>query len=211
MIFPSIKSISLNVALLLIPCTIWAQSQHDHHHGDHAPTEVTSSGSYESLKIPDVKVLDEEGKEVHFYSDLVKGKIVAINFIFTTCTTICPPLGAIFARLQRSIKPEMAKEVQLISISVDPAVDTPERLKAWAGKFGAKPGWKLVTGNKLELDKLLRALGGYAARKEDHTPTVLIGDAKRNKWTRVYGLVKPAQLAETIEQLGQLGEGPKTQ
>jgi protein SCO1 len=203
MLFSSIKSITFSFALLLIPCNGWAQSQNGHQHGDHAPTEATSSASYESLTIPDVKVLDEEGKEVHFYSDLVKGKIVAINFIFTTCTTICPPLGATFARLQRSIKPDLAKEVQLISISVDPAVDTPEMLKAWAVKFGAKPGWKLVTGSKPELDKLLRALGGFAARKEDHTPTVLIGDTKRNKWTRVYGLVKPAQLAETIEQLSE--------
>src|SRR5262245_5348398 len=96
---------------------------------------------YESLEVPDVKVLDQDGREIRFYSDLVKGKIVAINFIFTTCTTICPPLGATFAKLQRSIDPELASEVRLISISVDPAVDTPDRLKAWSQRFGAQPGW----------------------------------------------------------------------
>jgi protein SCO1 len=197
----SIKLISLFAALLLIPGAVRAQSQTEHRHGDHAPAAAASSTSYEALTIPDVAVLDEDGKEVRFYTELVKGKIVVINFIFTTCTTVCPPLGATFARLQRSINSDMAKEVNLISISVDPAVDTPERLKAWAGKFGAQPGWKLITGSRAELDKLLRALGGYAARKEDHTPTVLIGDAERNKWTRVYGLAKPAKLAETIQQL----------
>ena len=197
----AIKAISLFVVLLLIPGTIWAQSHAEHRHGDHAPAVTESAAPYESLTIPDVTVLDEEGKEVRFYSELVKGKIVAINFIFTTCTTVCPPLGATFARLQRSINPRLAKEVNLISISVDPAVDTPERLKAWAGKFGAQPGWKLVTGSKAELDKLLRALGGYTAQKEDHTPTVLIGDAQRNKWTRVYGVAKYARLAAVIEQL----------
>jgi protein SCO1 len=197
----SIKPILLFIALVLISGAVRAQSQNEHHHGAHAPDAVASSAPYEGLNIPDVTVLDEEGKEVRFYSDLVKGKIVAINFIFTTCTTVCPPLGATFARLQRSINPDLAKEVRLISISVDPAVDTPERLKAWAGKFGAQPGWKLVTGSKAELDKLLRALGGYTAQKEDHTPTVLIGDAQRNKWTRVYGLTKPARLAEAIEQV----------
>jgi protein SCO1/2 len=202
--FSSIKAISLFVALLLIPGTIWAQSHAEHRHGDHAPAATESSASYESLTIPDVTVLDEDGKEVRFYSELVKGKIVAINFIFTTCTTVCPPLGATFARLQRSINPELAKDVRLISISVDPAVDTPERLKAWAGKFGAQPGWKLVTGSKAELDKLLRALGGYTAQKEDHTPTVLIGDAQRNKWTRVYGVAKYARLADAIEQLSDV-------
>jgi protein SCO1 len=202
--FSSIKAISLFVALLLIPGTIWAQSHAEHRHGDHAPAATESSASYESLTIPDVTVLDEDGKEVRFYSELVKGKIVAINFIFTTCTTVCPPLGATFARLQRSINPDLAKEVRLISISVDPAVDTPERLKTWAGKFGAQPGWKLVTGSKAELDKLLRALGGYTAQKEDHTPTVLIGDAQRNKWTRVYGVAKYARLADAIEQLSDV-------
>jgi protein SCO1/2 len=201
----SIKTLLLFIALLFIPGTVRAQSHTEHRHGDHAPDTAVSSASYENLTIPDVTVLDEDGKEVRFYSELVKGKIVAINFIFTTCTTVCPPLGATFARLQRSINPDLAREVNLISISVDPAVDTPERLKAWAGKFGAQPmppiGWKLVTGSKAELDKLLRALGGYTARKEDHTPTVLIGDAQRNRWTRVYGVAKPARLAETIEQL----------
>jgi protein SCO1/2 len=197
----SITPISLFVVLLLISGRSWAQSQAEHRHGDHAADPAASSGAYESLTIPDVTVLDEDGKEVRFYSELVKDKIVAINFIFTTCTTVCPPLGATFARLQRSINPELAKEVRLISISVDPAVDTPERLKAWAGKFGAQPGWKLVTGSKSELDKLLRALGGYSAQKEDHTPTVLIGDAQPNKWTRVYGVARYARLAEAIEQL----------
>jgi protein SCO1/2 len=208
MCISSIKSISLLAALLLLPGTVWAQSHAEHRHGDHAPAATESSASYESLTIPDVTVLDEDGKEVRFYSELVKGKIVAINFIFTTCTTVCPPLGATFARLQRSISPALAKEVLLISVSVDPAVDTPERLKAWAGKFGAPPmppiGWKLVTGSKTELDKLLRALGGYTAQKEDHTPTVLIGDAQRNKWTRVYGVAKSARLAEAIEQLSSV-------
>jgi protein SCO1/2 len=197
----SIKVVLFFIALLLTPVTVWAQSHTEHRHADHAP--AASSARYESLTIPDVTVLDEDGKQIRFYSELVKGKIVAINFIFTSCTTVCPPLGATFARLQRSINPDLAKEVRLISISVDPAVDTPERLKAWAGKFGAQPGWKLVTGSKAELDKLLRALGGYTAQKEDHTPTVLIGNAQRNKWTRVYGVAKPARLAETIGQLKQ--------
>jgi protein SCO1 len=77
-------------------------------------------------------------------------------------------------------------------------------LKAWAGKFDAQLGWKLVTGSKAELDKLLRALGGYTAQKEDHTPTVLIGDAQRNKWTRVYGVARYAQLADAIRQLSDV-------
>ncbi len=122
-----------------------------------------------TLNIPDVEVLDQDGNVRHFYTDLIKGKTVAINFIFTNCTTICPPLGATFARVQRELG-DKGKDVHFISVSVDPLTDTPERLKAWGAKFKAGAGWTFVTGNKPEIDQLLRALGASAARREDHTP-----------------------------------------
>src|ERR1041384_6287974 len=82
------------------------------------------------MVIPDVKVLDQDGNARHFYTDLIKDKTVAINFIFTNCTTICPPLAATFARLQKEMGDKVGRDVHLISISVDPLTDTPERLKA---------------------------------------------------------------------------------
>jgi protein SCO1/2 len=124
---------------------------------------------------------------------------VAINFIFTTCTTICPPLTATFSRVQNQMGDRLGKDFYLISISVDPAVDTPPRLKAWGAKFGAKPGWTFVTGNKPEMDQLLKALSGYSARKEDHSPTILIGNDAKGVWTRAYGLAKPTLLVQLIE------------
>src|ERR1051325_6070548 len=96
-----------------------------------------------ALRIPDVSVLDQNGKALNFYTDLVKGKVVAINFVFTTCTTICPPLTATFRRVQQQLA-EQNSSVQLISISVDPAIDTPERLRDFAAKFKAEPGWAFV-------------------------------------------------------------------
>src|SRR5919202_3095176 len=128
------------------------------------------------MNIPDVELLDQDGRKVHFYSDLVKGRVVAIQFIFTTCTTICPPLGATFARVQKELGERARRDVRLISISVDPATDTPERLKAWAAKFHAADGWTLVTGAKPKVDELLRALGAATASPADHSPTVLIGN-----------------------------------
>src|SRR6185295_7987397 len=93
-------------------------------------TNVQISSS-KTLKIPDVEVLDQDGNVRHFYTDLIKDKTVAINFIFTNCTTICPPLGATFARVQKEMGDKVGKDVHFISISVDPVTDTPERLKAW--------------------------------------------------------------------------------
>ena len=162
---------------------------------DAAPDD---SHAASKMSIPDVELLDQDGHAVHFYTDLVKGKVVVVNFIFTTCTTICPPLGATFARVQKDLGERTGRDVQFISISVDPATDTPERMKAWGAKFHAGPGWTFVTGDKPAINELLKALGAGVARPEDHTPFVLIGNDARGTWRRAYGLVKPSQLVQLI-------------
>jgi len=165
-------------------------------------------GPTKKMIIPDVDVLDQEGNPLHFYSDLIKGKTVAINFIFTNCTTICPPLAATFARVQKEMGDKVGKDVHFISISVDPLTDTPERLKAWGAKFKAGPGWTFVTGNKQEMDKLLNALGASVSRREDHTPSVIIGNDLKSIWTRTYGLARTSQMIGLIENVieGRLDE-----
>lgn len=162
------------------------------------------------MTIPDVELLDQNGSRVRFYTDLVKGKTVAINFIFTTCTTICPPLGATFARVQKDLGERAGRDVRLISVSVDPATDTPERMKAWGAKFHAAEGWTLVTGAKPEVDKLLLALGAATASPADHSPTVLIGNDAAGQWTRTYGLARPAVLVKLIGDAveGRLDSSP---
>jgi len=182
-------------------------------HKNHRPAPPGNAAKEEAavkMSIPDLQLLDQDGKQIHFYRDLIKGKVVAINFIFTTCTTICPPMAATFSKIQNQLGDRLGKDVYLISISVDPAVDTPERLKAWGAKFDAKPGWTFVTGNKPEMDQLLKALSGYSARKEDHSPTILIGDEGKGMWTRANGLAKPALLVQLIEAVmnGREAESP---
>ena len=161
-----------------------------------APSEA--SGSNRKMVIPDVEVLDQHGNELHFYRDLIKGKTVAINFIFTNCTTICPPLAATFQRVQKEMGDKVGKDVHFISISVDPLTDTPERLKAWGAKFKAGAGWTFVTGEKQEMDKLLNALGAAVSKREDHTPALIIGNDSKGVWTRTYGLASSAQLVGLI-------------
>ena len=163
-------------------------------------TKVSSSAQSTKMNIPDVELLDQNGRKIHFYTDLVKDQTVVINFIFTTCTTICPPLGASFARVQKELGDKVGRDVRFISISVDPATDTPERLKAWGAKFHAGDGWTFVTGNKIQVDELLRALGASSARREDHSPTVLIGNDAHGTWTRTYGLANASQLVEIINK-----------
>ena len=165
--------------------------------GSNQPVAAETS----KMDIPDIELLDQNGRKIHFYNDLVKGHTVAINFIFTTCTTICPPLGATFARVQKELGDKVGRDVRFISISVDPATDTPERLKAWGEKFHAGEGWTFVTGNKPEVDELLRALGASSARREDHSPTVLIGNDAHGNWTRTYGLANTTKLVQIINDV----------
>ena len=158
-----------------------------------------SSSSFTSAKIPNTRILDQNGKQLNFYNDLIKGRTVAINFIFTTCTTICPPLTATFRKVQQTAA-ERKLDVTLISVSVDPAVDTPERLRDFADKFKVGSGWTFVTGEKSEMDSLLQALGVAVANKNDHTPMILIGNDTADYWTRAYGLSPASKLVDLITE-----------
>jgi len=155
--------------------------------------------------IPDTPIYDQDGQKLHFYSDLVKGKTVAINFIFTTCTTICPPLAATLRRIQVELGGRVGNDVRLISISVDPVTDVPKRLKAFGAKFKAGPGWTFVTGSKPDIDLLLKALGASVSDKNDHTPMVLVGNEPAGYWTRTYGLAPATVLVKVINDAASKG------
>ncbi|HYC88194.1 MAG TPA: SCO family protein [Thermoanaerobaculia bacterium] len=169
-----------------------ARAESCHTHAPAAPPRTPSAVS----SIPDVKVVTQEGKSVDFYSDLIKGKVVAVNFVFTTCTTVCPPLGAIFGKLQ-----EQQPGARLISVSIDPEVDTPARLKAWSGKFGARPGWTLVTGKKDDIVRLLKAMNAYSPDFANHQPVTLVGNDATGTWKRSYGFTTAAKLAVMLNEL----------
>ncbi|HEX5835949.1 MAG TPA: SCO family protein [Pyrinomonadaceae bacterium] len=160
---------------------------------------TTGSTAFSSSKIPDAPVLDQHGKQLNFYSDLIKGKTVAINFVFTTCTAICPSLAATFRRVQQDAAAR-GIDVQLISVSVDPTTDTPERLHDFAAKFKAGPGWTFVTGDKARIDSLLQGLGAAVTNKNDHTPMILIGNDASNYWTRAYGLTSPTKIVDILAE-----------
>jgi len=164
--------------------------------------------SFTAPKIPDVPITDQNGRRLHFYRDLVAGKLVAINFIFTTCTAICPALTATFRRLQTELGEHSGRDAWLISVSVDPGVDTPERLHDFAAKFNAGPGWTFVTGEKSDIDSVLQSLGAGVANKNDHTPMVLIVNDATGVWTRTYGLTSPVTMKKIIMDTAK-SERPK--
>jgi protein SCO1/2 len=164
-----------------------------------AAPAVAVSGA---LHIPDVTLLDQDGRPVRFWSDVVRGRVVAVSFVFTTCTTICPPLGANFARLRSLLGSRAGSAVELISVSIDPENDTPARLKAWAAKFGAGPGWTLLTGVPADVERLLRGLQVYTPNFRDHSPLILVGNAATGNWQRISGLAPATEIAAQLARLG---------
>jgi cytochrome oxidase Cu insertion factor (SCO1/SenC/PrrC family) len=177
-----------------------------------APTSATASKDLDQreaqalpgkFRVPHVALVNQDGQTVRLYEDLVKDRVVVMNFIFTTCRGICPPLGANFAALQKQLGEGVDRNISLVSISVDPTTDTPQRLKAWAGQFGARPGWTLLTGPKADADSVLKSLGVFSANKTEHSPYLLIGSESAGHWTRVHGLTAPQRVAEIARQLAR--------
>lgn len=214
MIKSNCKSIFLNVACcgLLATCvsSIRAQEQMGsmgHMHGQHKEQQrKDEKPQMTRLVIPDVEILNQNGEKQRIYSDLVKGKTVVINFIYTTCTTVCPLSADYFSRLQTLLGERMGKDVFLISITTDPETDSPARLKEWSARFKPKAGWTFVTGETSVIEKLLLALIGEGPRRGYHTPIAFLVNDESGAWKRVYGLESPTSM---LDMLGQMSTQAK--
>lgn len=149
----------------------------------------------------DLPVIDQDGQKRRFYTDVLEGKIVVIDFIFTRCGSICPVLTATMARTQKLLADRTNRDVQLVSISVDPTHDTPEVLKKFGEKFEAKPGWLFLTGNKQQLDWVSYRLGGYTDDKETHLAIFLVGDPLNGKWSKLMGTASADDIERAVREL----------
>lgn len=134
--------------------------------------------------IPNLLVQDQFGRDKQFYSDLVEGKLVAINFIFTRCEMICPISGFKFSQLRKAIAADDQITLDLISMTTDAPYDSSERLKTWSEKFGAGDGWSQITGDKKTMDTLLKSMQAFTADRLDHTTLILLMNDKlgTHKW-----------------------------
>jgi protein SCO1/2 len=139
---------------------------------------------------------------VRFYDDLIKGKIVAVNLIYTTCKYACPLETARLAQVQRLLGDRMGRDVFFYSITIDPAYDTPAVLKEYAAKFDAGPGWLFLTGSQEDIDLISRKTGLYSEpnpnNPDGHTPHLLVGNEVTGQWIRNSGVDDPRFLATTI-------------
>lgn len=158
----------------------------------------TSSGP--DVRLVDAPLLDQDGHPVKFASDAVGDRIVAINFVYTGCTTLCPLTSATFKKVQTLLKAKSDAEVRLISLSLDPETDTPARLKDYAARHHAAPGWLWLTGSRAGMEQVLKGLGAYTAEFRDHPPQVLVGDGRSGRWTRFNSLPAPDRIRQELER-----------
>ena len=149
----------------------------------------------------DVELLNQDGEKVRFYSDVLKNRVVVINTFFTTCKSICPPMNRNFEKIQEALGDRLGKDVFLVSITVDPATDTPTRLKEYGQRFHARPGWMFLTGKKENVDWALYKLGQYVETKDDHTSIFIIGNEPKGLWKKAMGLAKAEELIRIVEDV----------
>jgi protein SCO1/2 len=160
------------------------------------PTAVSAD-----IDLRDRLLVDQDNQERMFVSDVIGDNIVVMDFVYTTCTTICPVLSALFTQVQGKLGDAVGDEVMLVSMSVDPVRDTPQRLKAYSAKHRAGEGWLWLTGPKGDVDDVLIGLGAYTSNFEDHPSMVLIGDGRSGEWKRLFGFPNPDRIVQIVNDL----------
>jgi protein SCO1 len=152
---------------------------------------------------PNVELITHEGKTVRFYDDLLKGKSVAINVIFTSCPDVCPVETAKLRELQKILGERVGNDIFFYSISTDPIRDTPPVLKAYAEKFNVGPGWLFLTGKAEDIALVTKKLGLLVGRdtgpRENHSSSLMIGKEPTGQWMKNSATDNPRFLAATME------------
>jgi protein SCO1 len=179
-----------------------------------APRSATASEGSPSAAnhFPNVELVTQDGQTVHFYDDLIKGKVVAIELMYTHCKYNCPLETARLVQLQKLLGDRMGKDIFFYSITIEPQRDTPEVLKAYAEKFHVGPGWLFLTGKEADIKLISKKLGlDFLPNPDDpdgHTPSLLIGNEVTGLWMRNSALDNIKFIALKIQHMSGYGAAP---
>jgi protein SCO1 len=165
---------------------------------------------------PKVTLQTQDNKEVRFYEDLIKGKIVVINFMYTRCDgKLCDQGTKNLVHVQKALGDRLGREVFMYSITLDPEHDTPAVLKDYAKRYEVKPGWTFLTGKAKDIENLRRKLGLFNsdpivdADRKQHTGMMRLGNAAFNKWSMTSVLSNPERIMQMIERMKPPTPSPK--
>jgi protein SCO1 len=176
-----------------------------HNSKDHpSPATGASSEAFKisvkSYAVPDVMLVDSEAKSINLRELLAVKDPVMLNFIFTTCSAICPVMTKVFSDVPAKLGGQ-AKHLRMISISLDPERDTPRELKAYAKSFQATERWKFLTGNTQDIKTVLLAFDSYRGDKMNHEPLTLMRQAPGKPWHRLDGFATPDELVREYRKV----------
>lgn len=149
------------------------------------------------VEVPDVTLIDQDGNKVGFRDLLISDTPVFVDFIFATCTTICPVLSAGYASIQRKL--DDPDRVRLVSITIDPENDGPEELTTYLERYGARPGWEFLTGTREDINDVMRAFDAWIPDKMSHRPLIFIRSPADGSWVRLFGFAGSKDLMAELE------------
>ena len=170
------------------------------------PNHPDRGATIREQHLPNIPLTTHDGRKVHFYDDLVKGRVVAINFMYTKCSGVCVPSTANLVKVQKALGDRMEKEVTFLSFSLDAEEDTPEMLNEFAQDNDVGPGWFFLTGQKADIELLRRRLGAYEpdpavdADRSQHTGVVILGNEPKGRWLAISALSHPVRIRQAIER-----------
>ena len=189
------KSILIGILLLFFLTNLTSGQQ---------PNAATNSKNDQSAAhnyFTDTILINQNGENMRFYTDLLQGKTVIIDTFFSTCKTACLPMTQNLKRIQEALGERLGKDVYILSVTVDSEMDTPAQLKAFADKFHARPGWYFLTGTKENVDFVLKKLGQYVDNKQDHLTVFIIGNERTGLWKKAYGLATSDELIKVVDSV----------
>jgi protein SCO1/2 len=192
----------LTLLILSAPSYLaWSHGQSEHeqpmlpmeHSGHSSHTDIAYVSSVEQYRLPDVNLVNVEGQDISLASVLASDIPVMLNLIFTTCTAVCPVMSATFEQVRHELGPRR-EQLHMVSISIDPEHDTPERLREYATKYHADPMWEFYTGAQTEIIKLQRALEAFRGNKMNHIPLTYLRASSSSPWIRIEGFASAEDL-----------------
>ena len=164
----------------------------------------TATGAFQrsvrAYTIPDVELIDADGRTVRLRALLARQDPVMMNFIFTTCGAICPVMSKVFSEVPASLGAQAGK-LRMISISIDPENDTPARLKSYARTYEATAGWTFLTGRVEDVKAIQLAFDSYRGDKMSHEPLTLLHPAPDGPWVRIDGFASAKDLAQEYRKM----------
>jgi protein SCO1/2 len=194
------KFVLIGISLSILCHWAWG---HGTAHEGHDPSTFAMDDGYTlstvQYQLPDIELVDMEGRRESLTRILAPDDPVMLNLIFTTCTAICPVMSATFAQVRHDLG-SRRDQLRMISISIDPEHDTPKRLNEYAHKYKADAQWQFYTGARVDIVKLQRSLQAYRGNKMNHIPLTYLRPSATSPWIRIEGFASAQDLINEYQR-----------